>query len=58
MNGIDFVKVVKQEIPGVKVLFMSGYSYLADELPHESFIAKPFLSMADLARKIREILDA
>ena len=48
--------------PGLRVLFMSGYS---DEAvfrhgiirPDTAFIEKPF-SQAALARKVREVLDA
>jgi two-component system cell cycle sensor histidine kinase/response regulator CckA len=48
--------------PGLKILFMSGYTNGAiayqDRLkPDAAFLQKPFSNMA-LARKVRQVLDA
>lgn len=61
MSGRDLAEKVTMESPGVRVLYMSGYT---DEAivhhgvldPGARFIGKPF-SAADLARKVRETLD-
>jgi len=60
MNGRDMSDRVSAMIPGVKVLFMSGYP--ADVIVHRgvldkgmNFIQKPF-SQRDLAAKLRDTL--
>ena len=60
MNGRDLGKILAEEIPGLKRLFMSGYT--ADVIAHHGmlepgvhFIAKPF-TPSELAVKIREVL--
>lgn len=60
MNGRDLAQKLQSLIPGLKCLFMSGYT--ADVIAHHgvldervSFIQKPF-SVKDLAKKIRETL--
>ena len=60
MNGRDLGQVLAEEVPGLKRLFMSGYT--ADVIashgilePGVHFIAKPF-TPAELAAKIREAL--
>ena len=60
MNGRDLVQTLLAANPGLKHLYMSGYT--ADIIAHHgaldpkvNFIAKPY-SPADLARKIREAL--
>ncbi|MFA5204486.1 MAG: PAS domain S-box protein [Lentisphaeria bacterium] len=62
MNGQQLAKLIRARKPGVKVLFMSGYT--ADVMtergmldPHTAFLAKPF-TRDDLARKVREVLEA
>ncbi len=62
MSGADLAQAVSSTRPGIKVLYMSGYSeYGSAEnsgLPSGSFfIQKPF-SVAGLARKVREVLDS
>jgi signal transduction histidine kinase len=60
MNGLELAKAVRVARPGVRVLFMSGYTDIAvvnqgiltAETP---FIQKPFTSAA-LHRKVREVL--
>jgi len=62
MSGRRVAEIATQWRPGLKVLFLSGYSdgeieragVLQDGL---NFLAKPF-SLESLARKIREVLDA
>ncbi len=60
MNGRDLVKQLQSQYPGIKTLFMSGYT--ADVIAHRgvldagvNFIQKPF-SMMDLAVKVRDAL--
>lgn len=62
MSGGDLAAVLQQRIPGLKVLFVSGYP---DDVIAESgkvdadvaFLQKPF-GAAALAAKVREILDS
>jgi len=61
INGKDLFKQASLEIPGLKVLYMSGYSDITIDHkdPMEksfSFIQKPF-SVSSLTLKVREILD-
>jgi two-component system, cell cycle sensor histidine kinase and response regulator CckA len=60
MNGLDLAKQLQPLYPGMKYLFMSGYT--ASVIAHRDvldegviFIQKPF-SMKDLAIKVREAL--
>jgi CheY-like chemotaxis protein/two-component sensor histidine kinase len=60
MNGIDLAKAVRETRPGLKLLYMSGYTdnrvsgaWVLD--PDTPFLHKPFTAMA-LARKVREAL--
>jgi two-component system, cell cycle sensor histidine kinase and response regulator CckA len=62
MNGRDLAKHILTIHPGMKRLFMSGYT--ADVIAHHGvldegvqFIQKPF-TMANLAAKTREVLDS
>ncbi|MBU0995769.1 MAG: PAS domain S-box protein [Proteobacteria bacterium] len=61
MNGRDLVNRLQKFQPGIKHLFMSGYT--ADVIAHQgvlnegvNFIQKPF-SLKTMALKIREVLD-
>lgn len=61
MNGRELAEQLTRRRPGLKCLFMSGHN--ADVISHGgvldegvSFIPKPF-GVADIARKIREVLD-
>ncbi|BBO77294.1 hypothetical protein DSCW_47110 [Desulfosarcina widdelii] len=61
MNGRELADLLLEVRPGMKHLFMSGYT--ADVIAHRgvldegvNFIQKPF-SLKDLAFKIREVLD-
>ena len=60
MNGVELSKRLAPIKPGMKVLYMSGYT--ADAIVHQgildpgiAFIHKPF-TMDSLARKVREVL--
>ncbi|MHB1243189.1 MAG: hybrid sensor histidine kinase/response regulator [Gaiellaceae bacterium] len=62
LSGGDLAKQVRAAVPGVRVLFMSGYA--ADVVttkgalePGAPFLEKPF-GASDLAAKVRETLDA
>ena len=61
MNGRDLAGHLTTLYPDIKLLFMSGYT--ANVIAHQgvldegvAFIQKPF-SMADVAEKLREVLD-
>jgi PAS domain S-box-containing protein len=60
MNGRDLSERIAAIHPGIRLLFMSGYT--ADIIAHQgvlddgvAFIQKPF-SMTDMAEKLREVL--
>ncbi len=60
MNGKELSNIISKMYPGLKTLFMSGYT--ADAIAHRGvldvgidFIQKPF-SREDMARKIHEVL--
>jgi two-component system sensor histidine kinase EvgS len=62
MNGRELAEKVKQKIPDVRVLYMSGYT--ADVIANRgiidadvNFIAKPF-SLQKLGVAIRKVLEA
>ncbi|MFO7752739.1 MAG: PAS domain S-box protein [Desulfobacteraceae bacterium] len=61
MNGRDLAGQIAELYPGIRNLFMSGYT--ANVIAHQgvlddgvAFIQKPF-SMADMTEKVRDILD-
>jgi PAS domain S-box-containing protein len=61
MSGRDLAGQIMGRCPGIRVLFMSGYT--ADVIAHQgvlddgvAFIQKPF-SVADLTEKVRKVLD-
>ena len=61
MSGVEAIGKIREESPGMKSIFMSGYSVggihdrfvIKQDTP---FLAKPFTSAA-MARKVREVLD-
>jgi len=62
MSGSELASVVSEKIPGIKVLFMSGYTEnaIVDQGVLRSginFISKPF-GPSELAKKVRKVLDA
>jgi PAS domain S-box-containing protein len=61
MNGRDLAEEITSLYPGIRLLFMSGYT--SNVIAHHgildegvAFIQKPF-SMADMAEKVRKVLD-
>jgi FixJ family two-component response regulator len=62
LSGPEVAEQVSELVPGVRILFMSGY---ADDIvlrngtlsAGDAFLEKPF-SATDLAAKVRETLDA
>jgi signal transduction histidine kinase/CheY-like chemotaxis protein len=62
LNGREVAELLRVHRPNIRVLFASGYTddamVLRGVLHHEvAFLAKPF-TPGDLARKVREVLDA
>jgi PAS domain S-box-containing protein len=62
MSGRLLAERLALERPGIKVLYMSGYTddaivHHGTLAPGTNFIGKPF-SAADLTRKVREVLDS
>jgi len=61
MSGHELARQIEKRHPGIKVLFMSGYTDDAIQQrgvsdPDTAFIGKPF-TQAELTRKIRNVLD-
>jgi DNA-binding NtrC family response regulator len=61
LNGRELAKRVVQHWPGIKVLYMSGYTadaFLRESVLHEGlfFLQKPFTPTV-LVAKVREVLD-
>jgi PAS domain S-box-containing protein len=61
MSGAELSKRIMMRIPGIKVLFMSGYiddSVMRQGISENetAFLQKPFTPMS-LAKKVREVLD-
>lgn len=61
MDGAELVSLLRDWYPGMRVLFISGYSkqFLearGDTVEGSAFMAKPF-SLADMSRRVRELLD-
>ncbi len=62
MNGWQLAEEIRRRIPGMKVLFTSGYTHgtIAGEdgpAPGTGFLGKPF-RRAELAAKLRELLNS
>ena len=61
MNGIELLNLLRENRPGVKAIFMSGYtnSMAIDAVGMDAntvFLQKPF-TFEDLAKKIRSCID-
>jgi two-component system, cell cycle sensor histidine kinase and response regulator CckA len=60
MTGLVLAERLRQQWPGLRVLFMSGFTDFAQssclEMPGTAFIQKPFLPDV-LARQLRQLLD-
>lgn len=61
MNGHTLVSLVRQEMPGIKVILMSGYAEdMLEDIerdPNLHFLGKPF-TLKDLAAKVKDVLEA
>ena len=59
LNGIEICKRIREQRPGLKCLFMTGYSSISDEdLPEGTEILSKPVAMAVFTTKLRQILDA
>jgi signal transduction histidine kinase/CheY-like chemotaxis protein len=57
MSGQELVRRIARDIPGIKVLFVSGYAPAdAGDVEQAFLLPKPF-TQASLSRKLREVLD-
>jgi len=59
LDGRELVRLLRQSVPQMKVLLISGYSHQAGRdngLEETPYLSKPF-SMEQLMRKVREVLD-
>jgi signal transduction histidine kinase/ligand-binding sensor domain-containing protein/ActR/RegA family two-component response regulator len=61
MGGRELTEKLRQRLPGIRVLYMSGYAASTiDEQdviePGTAFLRKPF-TLADMLRKVRDVLD-
>jgi len=57
MDGQELAARLLEERPGLRVLFLSGYSEDEPELPGSQFLSKPF-SQNELLSEVRALLDA
>jgi len=62
MSGKELAERMKRELPGLKVLFMSGYAAGDGSMesilpPGGNFLAKPF-TLGDLTQKVKAVLDS
>jgi len=59
MNGAELGRKVKKRLPGIEVLYVSGYAEelrQSGEIDESSFLQKPFAPQS-LLRKVRDMLD-
>jgi two-component system cell cycle sensor histidine kinase/response regulator CckA len=59
MNGGEVARKVKERLPAIEILFISGYAEelrQSGEIEDSRFLQKPFTPQA-LVRKVREMLD-
>lgn len=62
MNGRELADALRKRLPGIKIIFTTGYSddplSITESLPSDSrFIQKPY-SVKELSKLIRELLDS
>jgi PAS domain S-box-containing protein len=59
MNGVQLAQAARQQVPGLKVLFTTGFAHLDDgdaPIPPEQILQKPY-RRDELATRIRTVLD-
>ncbi|HUP22626.1 MAG TPA: PAS domain S-box protein [Thermoanaerobaculia bacterium] len=59
MDGLELTRRLRERLPGLRVLLMSGYgdrTMPEEDSPNEPFLAKPFRNQ-ELLRRLREVLD-
>ncbi|PHR69530.1 MAG: response regulator [Arcobacter sp.] len=62
LNGIDFLKMIKKEVPQTKVIMMTAYStldkaILSKEIGADDYLTKPFVSLRDVENKVLDCLE-
>ena len=58
LDGISLAKLVREQRPATRILFMSGYAVGAHDMqPDASYLSKPF-TRDELAQRVRDVLDA
>ena len=57
MRGDDLARLLRQERPGILVIFISGYANVHDLDPQISVVEKPF-TFPDLGQQVRQTLDS
>ena len=60
MNGLELLDALQEDIPDIKVLFISGYVYRSKDIQDDNilgvgFLQKPF-TLYDLARKVDSVI--
>jgi PAS domain S-box-containing protein len=56
MRGDELARLLSQERPDVKTMFISGFANVHELDPHIAIVEKPF-TFPDLGREIRDLLD-
>lgn len=55
-GGVELADTLRRRVPGLKVLFISGYGVLSDSTnSHDPLLGKPF-APADLLRRVAELI--
>ena len=55
-GGVELVDALRRRVPGLKVLFISGYGVLSNSPnTHDPLLSKPF-APADLLRRVAELV--
>ena len=60
MNGIDAIRIIKQDVPNIPIIVLTGYARNADQLQNmgvERILTKP-LRMMELEKEVRRIVAA
>lgn len=61
-NGMDFLEMVKKEVPQTKVIMMTAYSTLdkaisSKNIGADDYLTKPFVSLRDVENKVLDCLE-